>query len=166
MRVASNSGPLIHLAQIRELSLLKELFGEVLITDAVKGEVVKEKEHPDVVLIENAIQEGWIRVVKSSGGRRFSRFGIHDAEASLISYAIKENIGVILLDDDAARELARTLDLKVRGSIGVVIESLKKGKISKVRALKILDELNRIMYLSSEVYKIARDTIEGEGQVE
>lgn len=166
MRVASNSGPLIHLAQIRELSLLKELFGEVLITDAVKGEVVKEKEHSDVVLIENAIQEGWIRVVKSSGGRRFSRFGIHDAEASLISYAIKENIGVILLDDDAARELARTLDLKVRGSIGVVIESLKKGKISKVRALKILDELNRIMYLSSEVYKIARDTIEGEGQVE
>jgi hypothetical protein len=166
LRVASNSGPLIHLAQIRELSLLKELFGEVLITDAVKGEVVKEKEHSDVVLIENAIQEGWIRVVKSSGGRRFSRFGIHDAEASLISYAIKENIGVILLDDDAARELARTLDLKVRGSIGVVIESLKKGKISKVRALKILDELNRIMYLSSEVYKIARDTIEGEGQVE
>lgn len=137
-----------------------------MITDAVKGEVVKEKEHSDVVLIENAIQEGWIRVVKSSGGRRFSRFGIHDAEASLISYAIKENIGVILLDDDAARELARTLDLKVRGSIGVVIESLKKGKISKVRALKILDELNRIMYLSSEVYKIARDTIEGEGQVE
>ena len=38
--VVSNSGPLIHLARIYRLNLLKELFGKVAIPTEVKIEVV------------------------------------------------------------------------------------------------------------------------------
>lgn len=164
MRVASNTGPIIHLAQIHGLFLLKELYGEVLITDEVRREAVNigEKERcPDVILIENAIQKRWIKIV-NSGERKeeFIRFGIHQAEAEIISYALEENVDLILLDDDAAREVARTLSLEVRGSIGILIEALKKNKISKRKALKMLDRLTDVMYLNSEVYKTARDSVE------
>jgi predicted nucleic acid-binding protein len=42
--IVSNAGPLIHLARISKLRLLKELFGEVVIPYAVKEEVVEKGE--------------------------------------------------------------------------------------------------------------------------
>ena len=39
--IVSNAGPLIHLARISKLKLLKTLFGEVVIPNAVKEEVVE-----------------------------------------------------------------------------------------------------------------------------
>ncbi|MFQ5816209.1 MAG: hypothetical protein ACE5G7_06905, partial [Candidatus Hydrothermarchaeaceae archaeon] len=108
-----------------------------------------------------AIKEGWIKIVEH-GARKdeHTRFGIHKAEAGLISYALDKDVELILLDDDAAREVARALGLAVRGSVGVLIEALKKDKISKKRALEMLDGLTNVMYLSSEVYKTARNSIE------
>ena len=162
--MVSNTGPIIHLAQIGGLELIKELFGEVLITQAVKAEAVAKgkKGYPDVILIENAIEEGWINVVKSSGRRKeLTRFGLHDAEADLIYHALNEKMELILLDDDAAREVARTLGLKVRGSVGIIIEAFRRDKISKKKALTMLDELMHIMYLGAGAYKTAKEAIEG-----
>lgn len=164
LRVASNTGPIIHLAQVGGLELIKELFGEVWITPAVKAEAVDvgKKGYPDVILIGNAIEEGWIKVLKSDErGREFTRFGLHHAEAGLIYHAFNEKMDLILLDDDAAREVARTLGLKVGGSIGIIIGAFRKGKISKKKALTMLDELMRVMYLSAGAYKTAKDAIEG-----
>ncbi len=163
MKVASNTGPIIHLAQIGGLELIKELFGGVLITLAVKAEVVDEGRkgiHPDVILIENAIKEGWIKVIKSGEvGGELTRFGLHNAEAGLIYHAFNEKMDLVLLDDDAAREVARTFGLKVKGSVGIIIEAFRKGKISKKRASTMLDELMRVMYLGADVYKTAKDAI-------
>lgn len=57
--IISNSGPLIHVARIYKLKLLKELFGEIVIPYAVKKEVVdrgKEEGMADAFLIENEIE--------------------------------------------------------------------------------------------------------------
>jgi len=56
--IVSNSGPLIHLAKIDRLNLLKELFGEVTIPLEVKLEVVdrgKDEGMADAFLIETEI---------------------------------------------------------------------------------------------------------------
>ncbi len=55
---------------------------------------------------------------------------------------------------------ARGLGVKVRGSLGLLIEGLKKGLISYSEAIKGLDELSRIMYLSSDVYRLVMREIE------
>ncbi len=41
MPVVSNAGPLIALARIERLDLLEELFGEVIVPQAVYGEVTR-----------------------------------------------------------------------------------------------------------------------------
>ena len=64
MSVTSNTSPLIALAKIRRLQLLKDLYGSVLISPFVKVECIdkgKEIGAPDAYEIEKAAQEGWIK---------------------------------------------------------------------------------------------------------
>ena len=51
MTATSNADPLIHLARIGRLNLLKEIFDEIIIPETVKVEVIdrgKEKGKPNV----------------------------------------------------------------------------------------------------------------------
>jgi uncharacterized protein len=54
--VVSNTGPIIALARIGQLDLLRELFGQVLIPPAVHAEI---KDDISVALLSNA---SWIQV--------------------------------------------------------------------------------------------------------
>ena len=58
MPVVSDASPLILLAKIRRLDLLKKLYSEVLIPKEVKEEVTKQEVPP----IISGIREGWIKV--------------------------------------------------------------------------------------------------------
>ena len=160
----SNSGPLIHLAKAGLLELIK-LYDTVIPLE-VKYEVVdkgKEKGFTDALLVEKAIEEGWIKVIDVSVDDKFAKAaevaGLHKSEITVVYYAYKNGI-TALLDEDAARVFARGLGVKVRGSLGLLIEGLKKGLISYSEAVKGLDDLSKVMYLSSDVYKLVLREIE------
>ena len=128
----SNSGPLIHLAKVGMLHLLKEY--EIFIPKEVVTEVVdrgKEKGYSDAILIENAIKEGWIQVINVEKDEKFKSTadiaGLHEAEIPVIFYAFKKKY-IALLDDAPATVFARDLGVSVRGSIGILIQSLKNNK--------------------------------------
>ncbi len=56
MTIVSNAEPLIHLAKIGRLNLLKDIFNEIVIPKTVKEEVIdkgKEKGKPDAFLIDS-----------------------------------------------------------------------------------------------------------------
>ena len=160
----SNSGPLIHLAKAGLLDLIG--IYDVVVPVEVKHEVVdrgKEKGFTDALLIERALEEGWIRVINVNVSAEFAKAaeiaGLHEAEISVVYHAYKNNM-TALLDDEAARAFARGLGIEVRGSLGLLIEGLKKGLISRSEAIKGLDDLSQIMYLSSDVYRLVMREIE------
>ena len=166
MSAISNSGSLIHLAKISLISLLKEIYGEILIPVKVKIEAVdrgKNRGYSDAIIIEKAIDEKWIKIVNIKSPKKFYALaeiaGLHEAEIEVIWLAYKRNI-IALLDDDAARKFARSLGIIVRGTLGVVVEAVKKGIITKNKALEALDKLSNIMYLSSDVYVSTKKSIE------
>ncbi|MCD6493504.1 MAG: hypothetical protein J7K36_06885 [Archaeoglobaceae archaeon] len=160
----SNSGPLIHLAKVGLLELIN--IYDTVIPLEVKYEVVdrgKEKGVIDAFLVEKAIEEGWIKIINVSIDDKFVKTaevaGLHKAEIAVIHYAYKNSI-TALLDDDAARVFARSLGVRVRGTLGLLIEGLKEGLISYSEAVKGLDDLSKIMYLSSDVYRLVLRKIE------
>jgi len=164
--VVSNAGPLIHLAKINLLHLLKDLYQEVAIPQEVKVETVDrgiEKGLPDAIQISNAINEGWIKVEDIELTQEFTNMaqmaGLRTAEAAVIYHAYK-NHGIALTDEDSARILARTLGIPIRGTLGIMLESLKRGFLSREEALKALEKLSEIMYLSADLYRIVRDEID------
>jgi len=160
----SNSGPLIHLAKAGLLHLIK--LYDVAIPQEVKREVVdagKEKGYTDAFLIEKAIDDGWIEVIEVEVDRKFSEIarlaGLHEAEIGVVYYAYKNKI-TGLLDDDPARVFARDLGVKVKGSLGLLIEGLKEGLMNYQEATEGLNKLADVMYLSSSVYRLVLKEIE------
>lgn len=159
----SNSGPLIHLASINRLGLLKEIFATVIIPDAVKVEIVdrgREAGAADAILIEDEIKSGWIQVRRRKGNRAVAeRAGIDEGEAAAITMAKKLGMPV-LLDDASARSFAMAFGVEVAGSVAVVLRSAKLDIISPHEAIDALDDLAVAMWLSPGVYRKARKVLD------
>ncbi|MEA2090551.1 MAG: hypothetical protein U9O89_07360 [Thermoproteota archaeon] len=142
--VVSDAGPLIHLAQINKLHLIKKLFNQVGVTSKVKKEVYDEGiklGHPDAQVIGNAVKEGWIivedvsRKVALASKRLAEGENISKADAETLLLA-KEKSAEILVDEKALSDLARMYGLKTWNTWTVLLESLRRGfiQISDVEA--------------------------------
>lgn len=161
----SNSGPLIHLALIGRLDLLKLLFGRVFIPRTVRMEVVdkgKEEGKADAFLIDGEIENGWIVVEDpiDSAEDIADSAGIDAGEAEAIMLARSWQCPV-LIDDLAARRFASVLGLEVTGSIGVVVRAVKVGLISRNEGLVALEKQALVMWLNVGVYEDVRKVVEG-----
>lgn len=148
----SDSTPLIHLAKMGRLKLLREFFGEIIIPEAVYRECVLEGgDSEDALAIKNA---KWIKVEKISDEKlkRAIMLELDEGESEAIVLAIERNAELILIDDYDGREVARALGLKVVGTIGVLLRAKLLGKIESLR-----EELERLkatgFWLSEELYE-------------
>ena len=156
--IVANAGPLIHLAHTNKLNLIRILFREIYIPEAVKTETVdkgKAKGYADAIAIEEAISSGWIKVAKTkSNAEKFAkeaRIGKSEAEAILLAKEMKTTR--LLIDDARARKIAKSLGLKPHGTIYILRLALTKKIISKKQYTKTLQKaLETGLYLSTELY--------------
>jgi predicted nucleic acid-binding protein len=130
--VVSDAGPLIHLAQIDKLYLVKKLFNHVIVTPNVKREAYDEGvklDHPDAQIIGKAIEEGWITVedisksLASASKRLAEGEKISRTDAETLLFA-REKRGQVLVDEKALSNLARMFGLKTWNTWTVLLESL------------------------------------------
>lgn len=161
-KVVSNSSPLIHLAKIGHLDLLKYFFGEILVPKVVYKEcVIEGKGRGDAKKIEKA---EWIKVAKmrDENLKKALMMVLDEGEAEAIALALEESADLILLDDYEARETARNYRLRITGTIGILIRARYSGKIDSVK-----EELEKLketgFWLSEDLYtKILREELEQE----
>src|SRR6266481_5081383 len=98
MATVRNSSPLIGLEQIGQINLLQHLFGQVSIPDAVAAEIehtVSPRSWIHLTSISRPIHKKTVRPTLGSG------------EREAISLAIEIRASAIILDDQAARDVAR-----------------------------------------------------------
>ena len=156
--IVSNSTILIYLAKIGKLNLLKVLFKKILIPKEVFSEVVlkgKELQHPDALVVEKAVEDGWIEVKEIESCSELEEFGIDAGEAQAISLALSINVPV-LLDQTHARIAAKAFGLKPNGTIFVLHAALKKGLLTCEEYQDQLEALVKVGFrMSDEVYLAA-----------
>jgi predicted nucleic acid-binding protein len=135
--VVSDAGPLIHLAQIRKLHLLKKLFGCVSIVIEVEREAVDEGirlGHADAQLIMKAVQEGWVVVEDLpkpavSAVRKLAKDeNLSEADARTLILA-KQTQAQIIVDEKILSDLARMFGLQMWNTWTILFESLRKEYI-------------------------------------
>jgi len=133
MEVVSNSSPIIHLAKIGKLDLLRLLFDTIKIPKAVYQECVIERgSRPELKVIKNA---RWIKVLEVDDTNliKLLKTQIDEGEAEAIVLALEIGADLVLLDDYEAREKARLFGLKVTGTIGVLLKAKKQGLIKSLK---------------------------------
>lgn len=165
MKIAvSNSGPLIHLAQINRLDLLFSLFDKVLIPKTVYTEVIEsgiQQGHHDARYIQKEIDNGRIEVrsVSNKLVKEISNDNLHEGELEVIRLALEIRDRIVLLDDEEARIFASTFNLMIKGTLGVIIDNVHSETITPRKGKELIKALNKIMYLSSDVFNSAMESI-------
>jgi predicted nucleic acid-binding protein len=152
--VVSNSTPLVYLAKVNKLDLLKSLFNEVFIPQEVKNEVVDKGKmlgKKDAYLVEKAIIEGWLKVLTTDTVP--VSIELDPGEIAALSLAKKLELKEVLIDETSARAAARLLDLTPRGTLFILLKALQKEEIDQEEFLEILNQLlNQGFRLKEEVY--------------
>ncbi len=150
--VVSNSTPLIHLAKIGRLALLRKFFGEILIPEAVYREcVIEGGDIEDARTIKNA---EWIRVERIADERlkRSLMIELDEGESEAIVLALEKSAELALIDDYDGREVAKALGLRVTGTIGILLKAKFTGRVTSLK-----DELERLrdtgFWLSEGLYE-------------
>lgn len=131
MIVVSNASPVINLAVIGQLDLLRQLYGQVLIPQAVYDEVVAIGQ-PGAVEIEKC---DWIKThqVVNRALVASLELELDRGEAEAIALAIELEADLILLDERKGRTIAAHLGLALIGLLGVLVEARSKGLIPAVQ---------------------------------
>lgn len=155
MSVVGDTGPLIAFAKADRLSLLQELYGEVLIPPAVEHELFA-KASPELRRIEAALGS-FLHVtppVVPPPEVRGVTDDIDPGEAQAIALAYERTI-LLLADDRIARARARMLHVSVTGTAGVLIDAKRAGLVPLV--VPVLELMRKKGYwLSGELLDIAR----------
>jgi len=145
--IVSNTSPLIWLSKIGKITLLKRLFGEVIIPKEVYKEAVErglQEGFSDALAIEECVDQGWIKVweldereIELSQKLAEQAFEIHFREAQAIILARKIN-ALLLMDESSGRALAEALGLKVKGTLYVVMKATREKLLKRAKAKEIV----------------------------
>jgi predicted nucleic acid-binding protein len=145
--VVSDTSPISYLVLIGREEVIPELYGDVLIPEAVYRELVHPS-GPEAVRERISGSPSWINVQTSSSksqelrpGQR-QQGGLQDldpGERKAILLAAREE-GLLLIDERAGRALAKKFGVKVTGTIGVLGAAALKGLIDPAHAVRDLRE--------------------------
>jgi len=145
--VVTNAGPLIALGKLNRLDLLTDLFRKVQVPRAVYEEVVvqgltrgasdarnvqlfwQQQQWPIVDVPETILAAYSPPVILDPG----------ETEALALAQALPD--ASVLLDDEVARAEARRLNLRVRGTLGILVQSYRQDLLSLAQVELLIREI-------------------------
>jgi len=134
MPTVSNTSPLLNLAIIGRLDLVRVQFGRVVVPPAVAGEFRLEEGRPGSSALRRAVEDGWIAVEEPSDDPliRTLRQDLDRGESEAITLAVEKEAGLILLDEREGRRRARNVGLEVTGALGILARADRRGELDSL----------------------------------
>ena len=134
--VIADAGPLIHLDELGCFDLLRD-FNRVLVPEAVWQEVKHHR--PDALTRPGPRLE---RVTAPQATSRLSAlsisFTLHRGELEALELSTLYPEALFLTDDTAARMAANSLNLRVHGTIGMVVRALRRQQRNRHEVVALL----------------------------
>jgi uncharacterized protein len=133
MTIVSNASPLIALVRIGQLDILRQLYSEIIIPEAVWHEVVVEgADQPGAEVVSSA---SWI--VRRTVTNRALVHGLQQeldaGEAEAIALAVEMDDALLLMDERLGRDTARHFGIRYTGVVGVLIEAKHQGFVRAIQ---------------------------------
>ncbi|MGZ8217366.1 DUF3368 domain-containing protein [Methylomagnum sp.] len=136
--VIADASPLIGLAKIGRLALLRQLYQELLIPPAVHAELRAGSERPGGPELLQALNNGWLKVADPAdipGAVCAELRQVLDAgEAEAIALALHCSAGLLVIDEQRGRVIAQRKGVQIAGSGAVLLAAKRLGHIESVAA--------------------------------
>jgi predicted nucleic acid-binding protein len=151
-----NASPIIALAKVGRLHLLRDLCKELLTPQAVVSEIFAGPPSDPARL---ALEQGWeSKVAPHAIPPELLEWGLGSGETAVLAVAMERKPATAVLDDAAARSCAKTLGIEVIGTLGVILRARKKNLISS--AAEVLQSLCTAGFrLEDEMIRSALESI-------
>lgn len=132
----SNATPVIFLSKLGRLSLLQQLFKQVIIPGAVRDEVLLEGK-PGYWPVKEALEQGWIKV---QDPHQLLDLNLGRGETAAISLA-KEQNDLLLLDDAYAIKAAKMYGLETVRTTTILIWAGRKKILTSGELIRLINKL-------------------------
>jgi predicted nucleic acid-binding protein len=144
--VITNNTPLVALWVLGRLDLLRDLYGQVLIPQAVYQEFVATER----VLRQTALDDApWITVVRLDNPQRARVYvGLDQGEAEVLALAEERAARLLIIDELRGRRYARRLGFPLTGTLGVLLLAKERGLVVELAPL-LIDLQDAGLYLDS-----------------
>jgi uncharacterized protein len=152
--VVADTSPIIALAGIERLALLRALYSQVLIPEGVYSELVRGGYRTGSY--EDLTSSPWIQVRpirKPAPSGLVKDIGRGEAEALALAREIDAR--VVLIDDQLGRRRAAHFGIKVTGTVGILIAAHRAGLEPRIEPLLDRLEANGI-YISPRIRESSR----------
>lgn len=148
--IVSDASCLILLHKIRQLSLLKDLFGKIIITREVQNEF--NSALPDFFAIQDARDINYFRILETF---------LDKGEASVIALALEFDDCLLIIDELKGRKEAKSMGIKITGTLGVLLLAKEKKLINRIKPL--IDQIKDTNFRISE--SLIERTLEMAGEL-
>jgi predicted nucleic acid-binding protein len=161
VKIVADTGPIIGLAKIGKIYLLKKMATDVLIPPMVHKELYG-KIGSESAQIEQALND-FIHVIEIGPlnlnlEKPFTNLGEGEKQCIFLASSLERDV-ILLIDDRAGRQAADSLNISKTGLVGILLLAKKRMLIENVASL--LHELRAAGYwLSDEVIAAARKLAE------
>jgi predicted nucleic acid-binding protein len=149
--VVSDTSPLLNLALLDRLDLLRTQFSEVTVPRSVWDELTEGKEGLEA--LRELRDDDFLDIVDVERSDLFVEV-FHEldlGETAAICYAVEHGADLVLLDERDGRRVARRHDLDVTGVIGVLLRGAKNGNVDLEEELDALREAG--FWISDDLYE-------------
>jgi predicted nucleic acid-binding protein len=141
MIVVADTSPLNYLVRSGYVWILPELFGKVVVPNAVLTEMQHPRAPGDVQAFSGS-PPAWLECVEVSrvdGGLDSSFLG--DGEREAISLALQIHADALLIDDLAGRKEAQSRGIAARGTLAILLQASLRGHLDLPAAFNQLRQL-------------------------
>jgi len=150
MITVSNATPIISLSSIGKLDILKELFKEIIVSQAVYNEIKAKKSYG-----YDEIDSSFIKI-EMINGRIYSDLLLNQldlGEAETIILAKEKNADCVIIDENIGYKIAKNSGLEVIRTLSILLLAKEKNIIPEIKPL--LDEMiEKGRWYSKNVYDI------------
>jgi len=139
MELVADTSPIIFLAKVGKLELLEDY--ALLVPSQVIAEVRKGKDEAEVIRILDFLEKGRNVRIEEAPVLESLPEALGMGERAAISLAVRRKVLYILLDERRARRVARVYGLKPRGTLWVLKDALRRGKLGREEVVEVVFDL-------------------------
>lgn len=157
MIVIADTTPIITLMKLQRLDLLEKLFDTVIVPHAVYEELISNINYPDEK--QMIVECPFLKRLKVSDRQSIKILrevvGLDAGESEAIALAEENHADLLIIDERKSRRVAKQMDLKIIGTIGILLQAFDCAILSKTEILSYAENLkNSRIRISNTLFEL------------